>query len=276
MIEREFAVMDGLKGSGVPVPAMLALCDDPAVIGAAFFLMDFVDGRIFWDPALPDLPRHERTAAFASMNETVARLHMVDPAAVGLADFGRPQDFMGRQVRRWTEQYRAAETRPIAAMESLITWLPGRLPPDSPRPALFHGDLRLDNMIFHPTEPRVVAVLDWELSTLGDPIADLAYHMMTWRIPPELFRGLHGLDLEALGIPGEEAYRADYFARMGRDDSVDWPFYLAFGLFRVASILQGVAKRAQDGNASSPEASHVGAKAEPLAEIGWRIAQEGS
>ena len=275
MIEREYAVMDALGKVDFPAPRMLAYCDDLEVIGSAFYLMEFVEGRIFWNPALPELNMADRRAVFDSMNRTVARLHALDPGEIGLGDFGRPAGFMARQVRLWTDQYRAAQTHDIPAMERLMEWLPGRLPPEPPRATLFHGDLRLDNMIFHPTEPRVLAVLDWELSTLGDPFADFAYHEMTWRIPPDLFRGLGGVDLDELGIPSEAAYRQSYLDRVGETTrAVDWTFYLAFGLFRAASIIQGIAKRAQQGNASSADAAEQGAKAGPLADLGWSIVQE--
>lgn len=274
MIDREYAVMKALWQAGAPVPRVLAYCDDEEVIGTPFYVMAFVEGRVFWDPALPQLTAGERSAVFDSMNETIARLHALDPEAIGLSDFGRPAGFMARQVRLWTDQYRATETETIPAMERLIEWLPRRLPPDRPRPVLFHGDLRLDNMIIHPTEPHVVAVLDWELSTLGDPFADFAYHIMTWRIPPDLFRGLAGLDLRRLGLPDDDSYRTAYLERTGLTGPVDWNFYLAFSLFRLAAILQGVGRRAQEGNASAADAAEAGAKAAPLADLGWSIAQE--
>jgi aminoglycoside phosphotransferase (APT) family kinase protein len=274
MIEREFRIMSALRDSGVPVPTMLAYCDDERVIGSAFYLMEFVEGRIFWDPALGSLDKPDRTQLYDSMNRTVAELHSLDPSRLGLQSFGRPEGFMVRQVKLWSDQYRAAETHSIPSMNALMAWLPGHTPTD-PHPArLFHGDLRMDNMIVHPTEPRIVAVLDWELSTLGDPAADFAYHMTTWRIPPDLFRGLAGRDLRALGIPTEAEYRAAYVARTGIDPGGSWSFYLAFALFRLGAILQGVAKRAQDGNASSADAAVLGAKAGPLADIGWQIVQE--
>jgi aminoglycoside phosphotransferase (APT) family kinase protein len=274
MIEREFKIMSALRDSGVPVPAMLAYCDDTRVIGSAFYLMEFVDGRIFWDPALPDLEKPERTQLYDSMNRTVAALHSLDPSTLDLQSFGRPEGFMVRQVKLWSDQYRAAETHSIPSMNALMAWLPQHTPTDQAPARLFHGDLRLDNMIVHPTEPRVVAVLDWELSTVGDPNADFAYHMITWRIPPDLFRGLAGRDLQGLGVPSEAEYRAAYVARTRVSSEGSWSFSLAYGLFRLAAILQGVAKRAQDGNASAADAAAIGAKAGPLADIGWQIAQE--
>ncbi|HKQ83950.1 MAG TPA: phosphotransferase family protein [Steroidobacteraceae bacterium] len=275
MIEREYAVMSALDGNGVPVPRTLAFCDDAAVIGSAFYLMEFIEGRIFWNPALPECTPEQRRQVFAAMNATVSQLHRVSPAEVGLAEFGKPQDFLARQLRRWTQQYRASETHRIAAMEALIDWLPRQLPQSRSQARVFHGDLRIDNMIFHPTEPRILAVLDWELSTIGDPLADLAYHMITWRIPPRLFRGLRGLDLDALGIPSEQDYVGAYYDRTGFEPSADWSFYLAFSLFRLAAILQGIAKRTQEGTANAVNAAELGAGAAPLAEIGWSIAQHG-
>lgn len=272
-IEREFRVLKALEGTGVPVPRVYALCEDTAVLGAAFYVMEFVQGRLFYDQRLPGLSPQERGAIFDGMNAAVAQLHSVDPAAVGLGDFGRPEGFVRRQVELWTRQYRAAETEAIPAMESLIEWLPGRIPADQPA-RVFHGDLRLDNMIFHPTEPRVVAFLDWELSTVGDPLADLAYHAMVWRVPADMFRGFSDLDLQGLGIPAEEDYLRLYCERAGRADLPHWDFYLAFAIFRVCAILQGVRRRALDGNASAEDAAEVGARAVPLAAIGWQIASQ--
>jgi aminoglycoside phosphotransferase (APT) family kinase protein len=275
MIEREFRVLQALEGSDVPVPKVFAYCEDTSILGAAFYVMRFVEGRIFYDQRLPGVSAEERLRIFDAMNDAVARLHRRSPADLGLADFGRSQGFVKRQIELWTRQYRASEGSTIQAMERLIEWLPRNLPAEQPG-RIFHGDLRLDNMIFHPTEPRVVALLDWELSTLGDPIADFAYHTMVWRIPPDLFRGFAGLDFEALGIPTETQYLERYCARVGLSELPNWHFYLAFSLFRVAAIIQGVWRRAQDGQASSADAMTVGAKAAPLAAIGWNIAQGGS
>lgn len=272
-IEREYRVLSALEGSGVPAPVALALCEDPEVLGAPFYVMEHVAGRIFYDQTLPGMTPDERGQIFDGMNEAVAALHMVEPAAVGLSDFGRADGFVERQVATWTRQYRASEGERIEAMEALIDWLPANLPPRQPA-RIFHGDLRLDNMIFHPTEPRVIALLDWELSTIGDPIADFAYHAMVWRIPVALFRGLEGLDFAACGVPGEAAYVRRYCDRVGLAELPAWNFYLAFGLFRVAAILQGVWRRAVDGQASAADALEVGAKAGELAAIGWRIAQQ--
>ena len=271
-IEREFRVLAVLRDTDVPVPRVHALCEDASLLGAAFYVMDFVPGRSFYDQRLPGLAPSERAAIFDGMNDAIARLHRVDPLAIGLADYGRPEGFIERQIAVWTKQYRASEGDRIPAMEGLIDWLPRNLPAPQP-PAVFHGDLRLDNMIFHPTEPRVIAVLDWELSTLGDPIADFAYNCMFWRVGADLFRGFQDLDLAGLGIPTEAAYVEKYCARTGRSALPAFNFYLAFSMFRLAAILQGVWRRARDGNASAADAADVGARAAPLAAIGWAIAQ---
>lgn len=272
-IEREYRVLHALRDSDVPAPKVLAFCDDNAILGASFYIMEFVEGRIFYDQRLPGMSPHERAGIFDAMNATVASLHHVEPLASGLEGYGRPERFVERQVATWTQQYRASEGDPCEAMERLIEWLPANLPPEQPG-RIFHGDLRLDNMIFHPTEPRVIALLDWELSTIGDPLADFAYHTMVWRVGADLFRGFADLDRTAMGIPQEADYVRLYCERTGRPGVPQWNFYLAFSLFRVAAILQGVWRRSQDGQASSADAELVGAKAHPLAEIGWRIARE--
>ncbi len=270
-VDREFRVLRALQGSAVPVPPVFALCEDDAVIGSAFYVMGYVPGRVFYDARVPGATPAERAAIYDSMNATIAALHSVDPAAVGLGDFGRPGAYMARQVARWTRQYRASETVPIAEMDRLIDWLAANIPPDG-RVSIVHGDYRLDNLLLHPAEPRGVAVLDWELSTLGDPVADFAYHAMVWRIPPELFRGLAGADLAALGIPSEAEYVAAYCRRTGREGIGNWEFYLAYGIFRIAAILQGIARRALDGTAAAHDATELGARARPLAELAWSIA----
>ncbi|MEX2202163.1 MAG: phosphotransferase family protein [Dongiaceae bacterium] len=267
-VDREFRVMAALAGSAVPVPAMHGLCTDESVIGSMFFVMDFVAGRKFVQPADPALTPADRRALFRSMNATLAALHAIDPAAVGLDDFGRPGNYITRQVARWSKQYRASATQKIAEMDRLIDWLPANLPPEGAT-SIIHGDYRLDNLIVDPDAPRIAAVLDWELSTLGDPIADLAYHCMAWRFTPELFRGIAGLDLAALGIPGEPEYVAAYVHHRGLGDVPHWRFYMAYNMFRFAAILQGVWYRALHGNAVGPDAKAMGAKVAPIAELAW-------
>lgn len=252
-IEREYRVMAALAGHA-PVPEMIHLCEDPEVIGAPFFLMSFVEGRIFDDPALPGLTPSARTAIYDAMNAGLAGLHTLDPTTLGLDDYGRPGNYFARQVSRWTRQYRASETEPIPAMETLIAWLEANMPEDDGSAALVHGDWRIDNLVFHPTEPRLIAILDWELSTLGHPLADLGAQLMQWAMPPgEEGRGLAGLDRAALGLPTDAAYIEAYANRRGLADVPDMTFPVAFAFFRMAAILQGVKKRALDGNASNPE-----------------------
>jgi aminoglycoside phosphotransferase (APT) family kinase protein len=271
-VEREYRVITALGGAGVPVPRTFALCEDEAVIGRAFYVMDFVDGRVLWEQSLPGMDRDARRAIYDEMNRVIAQLHGVDYRAIGLESFGKPGNYFARQLDRWTKQYRASETERIEAMDRLIAWLPGAIPPGD-ETTIVHGDYRLDNLVFHPTEPRVLAILDWELSTLGHPLADFSYHCMSWHIPPAQFRGIAGLDLAALGIPTEEAYVAAYCRRAGRDRIDHWDFYLAYNMFRLAAILQGIMKRALDGTAASPQALDAGARARPLAEMGWEYAQ---
>lgn len=274
-VDREFRVLQALGGTNVPVAPAHALCEDPAVIGSSFYVMDHVEGRIFWDPTLPGMTRTERAAIFDEMNRVIGALHSLRPEDVGLADYGRPGAYLERQVARWTRQYQAAETEPIEAANRLIEWLPQHVPMQGAT-RLVHGDYRIDNLIFHPTEPRIVAVLDWELSTLGDPLVDFAYHCMTWRMPPQASRGLSGLDLAELGIPSETEYLAAYLKRTGCKAEIPpgvWNYYMVFNLFRLASILQGVAKRALLGNASNANAMDAGKRARPLAEQAWALAQ---
>lgn len=273
-VEREYRVIRALAGTEVPVARAHLLCEDPTVIGTAFYVMDFVEGRVLWDPALPGFTPEERGALYDELNRVIAALHRVDPAAVGLADYGRPGHYVERQVARWTQQYRAAETERVEEADRLIEWLPRHLPPAG-ETRVVHGDYRLDNVIYHPHEPRIVAVLDWELSTLGDPLVDFAYHAMTWRMPPGDGRGLAGVDLPALGIPEETAYLRRYLERTGHAPVSDerWTYYLVFNLFRLVGILQGVKKRALQGNASSPRALEAGARVRPLAELAWALAR---
>ncbi len=280
-IEREFAVMSGLHGTDVPVARMHLLCEDESVIGRAFYVMEFVEGRVLWDQSLPGMSREQRAQIYDEMNRVIAALHRVDFAGRGLAGYGKPGNYFERQIARWTKQYQASITEPIEAMDRLIEWLPAHIPDsarDESQVAIVHGDYRLDNLIFHPTEPRVLAVLDWELSTLGHPLADFSYHCMAWHIPPGAFRGIGGLDIDSLGIPSERDYVRRYCERTGRADPdavmADWNFYLAYNLFRIAGILQGIAKRVVDGTAASAQARQAGAGARPLAEMGWRFAQK--
>jgi aminoglycoside phosphotransferase (APT) family kinase protein len=270
-IEREFRVMRALGAKGIPVPEVVLLCEDEAVIGRAFFLMQHVEGRVLWDPSLPDLAPAERGAVYDEMNRVIAALHSVDIAAAGLADFGRAGNYFERQIGRWSKQYRASETEPIEAMDRLIEWLPGHVPPGD-ETTVVHGDFRLDNLIFHPTEARVLAVIDWELSTLGHPLADFSYLCMGWHIPPGAFRGIAGLDLDSLGIPSEQDFIRRYCSRTGRQDIEHWNFYLAYNLFRIAAILQGVYKRALEGLASADNALAAGDNTKALAQIGWQYA----
>jgi aminoglycoside phosphotransferase (APT) family kinase protein len=274
-IEREYRVQAALAASGVPVPRMYCLCEDESVIGRAFYVMELVAGRIFWEPGLTDSSAHERTAIYAEMNRVIAALHCVDYAALGLADYGKPGNYFARQIDRWSRQYRASEMQRIEAMERLIEWLPTHLPPESEPPTrIVHGDFRLDNLIFHPSEPRVLAVIDWELSTLGHPLADFAYHIMSWYVPPEHSHGMAGLDLATLGIPTAQEHWSSYLRRTGLQIAADPRFYLVYNLFRSAGILQGIAKRAQEGTASSTEAAEVAKSARPMAELAWQIARE--
>jgi aminoglycoside phosphotransferase (APT) family kinase protein len=281
-IEREFRVMGALAGSEVPVPRMHLLCDDESVIGRAFYVMQFVQGRVLWDQSLPGMTRDERGAIYDEMNRVIAALHKLDVANLGLADFGRPGNYFERQIARWSKQYQASITGPNESMDRLLEWLPKNIPQsarDESMVSVVHGDFRLDNLIFHPSEPRVLAVLDWELSTVGHPLADFSYHCMSWHIPPGSFRGIGGLDHAALGIPVEAQYIRRYCQRSGRGTpeslKVDWNFYLAYNLFRLAAIVQGIAKRVEAGTAASEQARQSGAAAKPLADLGWQFAQAG-
>jgi aminoglycoside phosphotransferase (APT) family kinase protein len=270
-VDREYRVITALRHSDVPVPKTYCLCEDDSVIGTAFYVMEHVEGRVFWDPALPGMTKGERAAIFAEMNRVIAALHRVDFAALGLGDYGKSGGYLARQIGRWTKQYRASETETIEAMEHLIEWLPGHIPPGD-ETSIVHGDYRLDNLIFHPREARILAVLDWELSTLGHPLADFAYHCMSWRVPGGTFRGMEGLDLAALGIPSERDYVAAYCRRTGRApiDPDDWGFYMAYNMFRAAGIAQGILGRVRDGTAASTHAAEAGRSARTMAERGWR------
>jgi aminoglycoside phosphotransferase (APT) family kinase protein len=268
-VDREFKVISALHKVGFPVARPVLLCQDEAVIGTMFYVMEFVDGRVLWDPALPGMTREQRAAIWDEKNRVIARLHSLDYRAIGLEDFGKPGNYIARQVERWSKQYRASETQQIEAMDRLIEWLPKNIPPEAGT-TVVHGDFRLDNTIFHPGEPRILAVLDWELSTLGDPLADFAYHCMVFHIPPDKFRGIAGLDVA--GIPSEKDYVSRYCKRTNRKaiDPSHWDFYLAYNLFRIAAICQGIAKRVVDGTAASQHAQEAASKTVPLADLGWR------
>ena len=280
-VEREYAVMSGLSGTDVPVAKMYCLCEDESVIGRAFYVMEFVQGRVLWDQALPGMGKDERLAIYTEMNRVISALHKVDFAARGLSAYGKPGNYFERQIGRWSKQFVASITQPIPEMDALMAWLPERIPADARDPSkvsIVHGDYRLDNLMFHPSEPRIMAVLDWELSTLGHPLADFSYHCMAWHIPPGSFRGIGGLDVASLGIPAESEYIRMYCERTGLTTPAalaqDWNFYMAYNLFRLAAILQGIAKRVEMGTASSPQAVSSAAGARPLAQMAWKFAQQ--
>lgn len=275
-VDREFRVMRALASTEVPVPKMRVLCDDDSVIGSMFYLMDFLDGRIMWDAALPEQTPAERTAIYDAMNKVLADLHNVDIEKAGLSDYGKPGNYFERQLSRWTKQYRASETETVPSMEKMMVWLSDNLPEDDGLVCINHGDFRLDNMMFAHDSSEVLALLDWELSTLGHPYADLAYQCMQLRIPSDAaIPGLGDVDREALGIPSEKAYVQQYCQRRGIAEIDNWIFYLAFSFFRLSAILQGVYKRALDGNASSKKAMDYGALAAPLADLGWALIEKG-
>lgn len=266
MVDREYRVMHALRDTDVPTAKMYALCEDDSVIGTSFFVMEYVQGRIFWNVQLPDLDASERTAIYEELARVLAAIHRVDLESTGLSDYGRPDAYVARQVKRWTKQYLASRTADVAPMNTLIDWLPANIPDDEAT-SLVHGDYRLDNLIFHPTEPRALAVIDWELSTLGHPLSDLAYTCMLYDVMLPKIGGLAGTDFESSGIPSEERFVARYCELVGRDGLPDLAFYKAFSLFRLAAIAQGVYKRSLDGNASSTEASLFGAAVPHLAGI---------
>jgi aminoglycoside phosphotransferase (APT) family kinase protein len=279
-IEREFKVMGGLFGTDVPVAQMHVLCEDESIIGRAFYVMEFVQGRVLWEQTLPDMTNTQRADIYDEMNRVIAALHTVPFAQRGLADYGRPGNYFERQIGRWSKQYVASVTQPIPEMDKLMAWLPNNMPAsarDESKVSIVHGDYRLDNLMFHASEPRVLAVLDWELSTIGHPLADFSYHCMAWHIPPGTFRGIGGVDVKSLGIPTEDEYIHRYCDRTGlttpADLKADWNFYLAYNMFRIAAILQGIAKRVEAGTASSAQAKASGAGARPMAELAWKFAQ---
>ncbi len=276
-VDREHRVITALASTAVPVARTCVLCTDESIIGTMFYVMDYVDGRVLWDPQLPGMTPAARGAIFDEMNRVIAALHTVDPAAIGLATFGKPGNYFARQIDRWSRQYRSSETEKIDAMDRLIEWLPAHVPAGEAT-SIVHGDYRLDNMIFHPAEPRVLAVLDWELSTLGHPLADFSYHMMTWKLSSTEFRGLRSVDLAAAGIPSEREYRDRYLERTGfaAASEQDWTFCMAYNMFRAAAIFQGVMARALGGNAASAQALETGKRARPMAELGWRQVEQSS
>ncbi len=280
-IEREFAVMNGLQGTDVPVPRMYCLCEDESVIGRAFYVMEFMQGRILWDQSLPGMSVQERGAIYNETNRVIAALHTVKFAQRGLENYGKPGNYFERQIGRWSKQYTASITQPIVEMDKLMEWLPQHIPAMARAEhmvSIVHGDYRLDNLMLHPTEPRVIAVLDWELSTLGHPLADFSYHCMAWHIPPGAFRGIGGLDVASLGIPTEDDYIRLYCERTGLatldELKADWNFYMAYNMFRIAAILQGIAKRVEAGTAASAQAVSSAAGARPLAQMAWKFAQK--
>ena len=271
-VDREYRVMKALREQGVPVPEMKVYCDDRSVMGTPFYVMEFVDGRIFLDPALPDLEPAVRRSVYDEMNRTIAALHRVDVASAGLSDYGKPGNYFERQIGRWSRQYRESATETIEAMDALMDWLPSHIPAGD-ETCIVHGDYRIDNLVFDRRSEKVIAVLDWELSTLGHPLADFSYHCMAWHIPSTLWRGLGGLDLVTLGIPSEAEYVAQYCRRSARSEIPHWDFYIAYNLFRLAAILQGIMRRAMEGNANADNAVEMGRRARPLAELGWAMAK---
>jgi aminoglycoside phosphotransferase (APT) family kinase protein len=279
-VEREFAVMQGLQGTDVPVPRMYCLCEDESIIGRAFYIMEFMQGRVMWDQSLPGMTPAQRRAIYLEMNRVIAALHTVKFADRGLSGYGKPGNYFERQIGRWSKQYTASITTPIAEMDQLMEWLPKNIPAmarDENLVSIVHGDYRLDNLMFDAEQPKVLAVLDWELSTLGHPLADFSYHCMAWHIPPGAFRGIAGLNFAELGIPSEDEYIRLYCDRTGlatpEQLKVDWNFYMAYNMFRIAAILQGIAKRVEAGTASSAQAVSSAAGARPLAQMAWKFAQ---
>ena len=268
-VDREYRVMSALAGH-IPVPPTVLMCDDASVIGTPFFVMACVDGRVFRQPHLPGVSPADRAAMYEDMADVLARLHRVEPSAVGLSDYGKPGNYYARQIGRWSQQYVAAKTAEIPSMDRLMEWLPAHIPAGD-ESSIVHGDYRVENLIFHPTEPRVVAVVDWELSTLGHPLADLAYNCLTYYLPPEALGRVDAVDADRAGMPGEAAYVAAYCERTGRNGVPDWNFYLAFSMFRLASILQGVYARGLQGNAASSYALERGAAARTIADIAWSL-----
>ena len=272
-VDREYRVMKALAATDVPVPQMLAYCDDESIIGTAFFIMEYLDGRVFADQSLPGLAASERWQIYEQMNHTISAIHRLDYVSLGLETFGKPGNYFARQIARWSRQVREANIAIPDSLNKLMDWLPEHIPAED-ETSLIHGDFRMDNLIFHKTDLRIIGVLDWELSTLGNPLADFAYQCMAWRIPPSLWRGIQGLDLLALGIPSESEYIAMYEKQIGRPIVEHWPFLMAYNLFRISAILHGITKRAMDGNANASDAIENGEKAGALADLGWACAQQ--
>ena len=272
-VDREFRVISALNRTDVPTPKAYALCEDDGVVGTPFYIMEYCDGRVLWDPLLPDVPKDGRLAIYKAKFDVLARLHAVDYAALGLADVGRPGSYVARQISRWGKQYKASETETIEAMDRLLDWLPAHLPQND-ETVLVHGDYRLDNMVFHSSEPRVLGVIDWEISTLGDPLAELSYLCMLWRTPMD-WGGLKGHDLVSLGLPSEEEMVAHYCGLSKRAVPAPalWEFYMAYNLFRVSCIRQGVYARSLDGTASNVRAADSGKLVRPAAELGWQLVE---
>ncbi len=269
-VDREFRILSVLTNTGVPVPRPLFFCADPAIIGTPFYVMERLRGRVFWSPTLPELPREERRPVYLAMADVLARLHLVDWQALGLADYGKADSYFARQVARWTKQWEGSRTRDNPSLGKLAEWLPKHIPAGD-ETTIVHGDFRLDNMMFHASEPRVIGIFDWELSTLGHPLADLAYSCIRYRLRSDTYSGLMDLDLESLGIPSEDEFVQAYLSRTGRSDTLT-PFHFAFSLFRIAVILEGVLARAIAGNASSSDAFRTGSLGTALADRGWEIA----
>ncbi len=281
-VEREYRVMQGLQNTAVPLPAMYCLCEDESIIGRAFYVMEYVQGRILWDQSLPEMAPSSRSKIYDQMNQVISRLHCVDYKRKGLELFGKPGNYFERQIGRWSKQYIASVTRHIPEMEKLIEWLPKNIPSMARSDSIVsivHGDYRLDNLMFSSEKEEIIAVLDWELSTLGHPLADFSYHCMAWHIPPGVFRGIAGLDLSKLGIPTETEYIRKYCERTGlaqpEDLANDWNFYMAYNMFRIAAIMQGIAKRVQTGTATNAQAVNAAAGAGPLAQMAWAFAMQG-
>jgi aminoglycoside phosphotransferase (APT) family kinase protein len=271
-VDREFRVLSALASTDVPVPRTYFFCNDPEVIGTPFYVMERLRGRVFWTPTLPEVPQESRRAVYFGMADALARLHKVDYRAIGLGDYGRPGGYFARQIARWTKQWEASRTRENPAIDRLAEWLPRNIPEGDEETVICHGDFRFDNMMFHASEPRVIGIFDWELSTLGHPLADLAYACLRFQLPPEIYDGMMGLDLAALGLPSQEDFIAAYSDAIGRPRNLT-PFHFAFSMFRIAVILEGVVARARAGNAANTTAMQLAPVGLALAQRGWDIAQ---